>query len=156
MPGDPLLTKSDIDDLTTQSISFVNALLIESDGNRRWRDTANRKRFARLLKDRASVELTMSLTDEVMRITSTPQAAKALRHNAKLATIQGLGFFDFVGLRIASYVSKNFPALVMPLVHWRVRDAANGIILPAESAALRRHIEKRNKENVRLNINVLG
>lgn len=156
MPGEPLSAKSDIDDLTTQSISFVSDLLIESDGNRRRRDKANRKRFARLLKDRASVELTMSLTDEVMRITSTPQAAKALRHNAKLATIKGLGLFDFIGLRIASFVSKIFPGLVMPLVHWRVRGAANGIILPAESAALRKHIEGRNKERVGLNINVLG
>ena len=156
MLGEPLSTRKDIDELPDSSISFVNHLLIESNENRRRRDRANRKRFSRLLKDRASVDLTMSLTDEVMRITSIPQAAKALRQNAQLATIKGLGFFDFVGLRIAVPVSKILPSLVMPMVHWRVRNAAFGIILPAENVALRKHIENRNKEQVRLNINVLG
>ena len=156
MHSEPLSTRKDIDELTDSSISFVNHLIIESNENRRWRDRANRKRFSRLLKYRASVELTMSLTDEVMRITSIPQAAKALRQNAKLATVEGLGFVDFVGLKVAAPLSKIFPGLVMPMVHWRVRAAANGIILPAESEALRKHIEGRNKERVRLNINVLG
>lgn len=156
MLGEPLSTRKDIDELADSSISCVEHLLIESSRDRRRRDKANRRRFARLLKDRASVELTMSLTDEVMRITSIPQAAKALRHNAQLATIKGLGLFDFVGLKIAAPVSKIFPGLVMPLVHWRVRAAAKGIILPAENAALHKHIEDRNKERVRLNINVLG
>ncbi|MDO8646290.1 MAG: bifunctional proline dehydrogenase/L-glutamate gamma-semialdehyde dehydrogenase [Candidatus Planktophila sp.] len=156
MLSEPLSTRKDIDELADSSISFVEHLLIESGENRRQRDKVNRRRFARLLKDRASVELTMSLTDEVMRITSIPQAAKALRHNAQLASIKGLGLFDFVGLKIAAPFSKIFPGLVMPLVHWRVRAAAKGIILPAESAALRKHIEGRNKERVRLNINVLG
>ena len=156
MLGEPLSTRKDIDGLTTSAISSVSELLIESGRDRRRRDTVNRRRFARLLKDRASVELTMSLTDEVMRITSISQAAKALRHNARLATIKGLGLFDFVGLKIAAPVSTIFPGLVMPFVHWRVRAAAKGIILPAESAALRKHIEGRYKERVRLNINVLG
>ncbi len=156
MQAEPLSTQKDIDGLSAQSILSVSDLLTESDANRRRRDTANRKRFARLLKDRASVDLTMSLTDEVMRITSAHQAARAFRHNAKSATIKGLGLLDFVGLKIGAQVSKIFPTLVMPIVHWRVRDAAYGIILPAESAALRKHIENRDRENVRLNINVLG
>jgi RHH-type proline utilization regulon transcriptional repressor/proline dehydrogenase/delta 1-pyrroline-5-carboxylate dehydrogenase len=156
MLSEPLSTRKDIDGLSDRSISSVSDLLTESDANRNRRDRANRKRFARLLKDRASVDLTMSLTDEVMRITSTSQAARAFRNNAKSATIKGLGLVDFVGLKIAAPVSKIFPSLVMPIVHWRVRDAAYGIILPAETAALRQHIEDRNREKVRLNINVLG
>ena len=154
--GEILSTRKDIDELATHSISMVSDLLSESDKSRRRRDKVNRKRFARLLKDRAAVELTMSFTDEVMRITSLPQAARTLRENSKLATIKGLGFFDFLGLKIAAPISKIVPGLVMPFVHWRVRAAANGIILPAETAALRQHIEGRNRDGVRLNINVLG
>lgn len=156
MVGEPLSTRKDIDELADSSLSLVEHLLSESDENRSRRDRANRKRFARLLKDRAAVELTMSLTDEVMRITSIPQAAKALRHNAKLATLKALGFFDFLGLKIAAPVSRIIPGLVMPIVHWRVRDAAHGIILPAENAALLKHIENRNVDGVQLNINLLG
>ena len=44
----------------------------------------------------------------------------------------------------------------MKLVHWQIRDASTGIILPAEQARLRKHLEKRASEGARLNINVLG
>ena len=44
----------------------------------------------------------------------------------------------------------------MKLVHWQIRDASTGIILPAEQARLRKHLEKRAAEGARLNINVLG
>lgn len=149
-------TQRDIDELSTHSIEVVSDLLLESDRNRKGRDIANRKRFSRLLKSRATVELTMSLTDEVMRITSMPQAAKALRKNSKLATIKGLGAIDYVGLRVVALASQFIPSLVMPVVHARVRAAANGIILPAENAALRKHVTRRDQERVRLNINMLG
>lgn len=152
----PLPTLRDVDELAAHSISAVNDFFVESDRNRKRRDRLNRKRFSRLLKDRAAVELTMSLTDEVMRINSTSQAANALRENSKLATLAGLGLIDYVGLKIAAPISRLIPRLVMPIVHWRVRAAADGIILPAENLALLNHINRRNQDGVQLNINVLG
>ena len=44
----------------------------------------------------------------------------------------------------------------MRLVHWQVREASEGIILPAEPEALRRHLERRQAQGIRLNVNVLG
>jgi RHH-type proline utilization regulon transcriptional repressor/proline dehydrogenase/delta 1-pyrroline-5-carboxylate dehydrogenase len=44
----------------------------------------------------------------------------------------------------------------MKIVHWQIRDASKGIILPAEREPLRKHLAARAAEGARLNINVLG
>jgi len=152
----PLPTNDDIDNLTTNAVSLVVKLLGEAEQNRTRRDENNRKRFARLLKDTAAISLTMSLTDEVMRMSSPKNAAKTFRRISKSATATGLGLLDFVGIKIISVLSYFFPSLVIKLVHQRVRMAAQGIILPAEAPLLSRHIEKRNGDHANLNINVLG
>ncbi len=156
MSTTPLPTQVDIDHLTDPTISLVSNLLTQSDKTRTRHDEANRKRFARLLKDPSAVALTMSLTDEVMRMSSMRNAAKTFRRTAKTAGISGLGLFDFVGIKAASALSHLFPSLVMRVVHKRVRMAANGIILPAEKNPLTKHISRRTGEEAKLNINVLG
>lgn len=152
----PFETHGDIDHLAKSTTSLVAELLTESNQTRNRRDQANRKRFARLLEDPAAVALTMSLTDEVMRMSSMKHAARTLRRSAKTASRSGLGTLDYVGIKAASVISYLFPTLVMKVVHKRVRMAANGIILPAENSLLSRHINKRNYDEARLNINVLG
>jgi RHH-type proline utilization regulon transcriptional repressor/proline dehydrogenase/delta 1-pyrroline-5-carboxylate dehydrogenase len=156
VPTTPLPTQDNIDHLTDKAISLVSNLLTQSDRTRTRHDQANRKRFARLLKDPSAVALTMSLTDEVMRMSSMRNAAKTLRRTAKTAGVSGLGVFDYVGIKAASALSYIAPTLVMKIVHRRVRMAANGIILPAEKNPLAKHITRRTGEEARLNINVLG
>jgi RHH-type proline utilization regulon transcriptional repressor/proline dehydrogenase/delta 1-pyrroline-5-carboxylate dehydrogenase len=151
-----LPTKSDIDHLEESTILLVTNLLRDAELGRTRRDETNRKRFARLLKDPAAISLTMSLTDEVMRMSSPRNAAKTFRRISKMATASGLGFLDFVGLKGISVVSYFLPALVIRVVHQRVRMAAHGIILPAEAPLLARHIKKRSANHANLNINVLG
>lgn len=158
-PPESASTDTSLDDdniLVFQAISQVDNLIEGSKRNRQRRDTVNGKRFARLLKDPQAVSVTMSLTDEVMRITSTTRAAKTLRRIAKISPVQGLGLIDFCGIKIAGFVSLIFPKLIMTVVHYRVRNGAAGIILPSEQAPLARHIAKRKKDRANLNINLLG
>jgi len=153
---DPLPTHRDIDSLVDPATNLVITLLQESEKQRTRHDEANRKRFARLLKNPQAIALTMSLTDEVMRMTSVPRAARTFRRISKLANVQGLGLLDFLGIKLASPASIIFPGLVMKIVNARVRMAANGIILPAEESLLSHHIQDRISDHARLNINVLG
>ena len=154
--SEPLATHRDIDQLTESAVALVTKLLGEAEKKRTRRDQSNRQRFARLLKDPAAISLTMSLTDEVMRMSSSKNAAKTFRRISKSATMSGLGLFDFVGLKIISILSFLLPSFVIKVVHQRVRMAARGIILPAEAPLLSRHIKKRNGDHANLNINVLG
>jgi RHH-type proline utilization regulon transcriptional repressor/proline dehydrogenase/delta 1-pyrroline-5-carboxylate dehydrogenase len=154
--SEPLPTKGDIDHLTENAISLATKLLDDARTTRTRRDENNQKRFARLLKNPVAISLTMSLTDEVMRMSSPKNAAKTFRRISKSADPSGLGLFDFVGIKIISALSYLFPTFVIKVVHQRVRMAAEGIILPAEAPLLSRHIKKRDGEHVNLNINVLG
>ncbi len=156
MPFAPLATNTDVNLLANNAVALVAELLTTSEKNRSRHDEANRKRFARLLRNPAAIELTMSLTDEVMRMSSMRNAARTLRRSAKGASISGLGAIDYFGIKAASVASYIFPTLVMQVVHKRVRMAANGIILPAEKTLLDKHIKYRDSEEARLNINVLG
>jgi RHH-type proline utilization regulon transcriptional repressor/proline dehydrogenase/delta 1-pyrroline-5-carboxylate dehydrogenase len=154
--SEPLPTLKDIDELADHSILLVDDLLVESKLRRTRSDIANRRRFARLLKDPRAIELTMMLTDEVMRINSMREAVRTFRRSSKKASISGLGSVDYLGIKIAKVFSYILPTLVMRIIHQRVRLGAKGIILPAEANLLNRHIQDRNMEGVRLNINLLG
>lgn len=149
-------TNSDIDHLTPETIELVTKILLSSNKLRTKLDQSNKKRFARLLKDPASVELTILLTDQVMRVTSSQEAAKILRLTAQKASVKGLGLLDYLGIKAASLTSYLLPQLTINIVKQRVRKAATGIILPAEKTLLGKHIEKRNLDNANLNINLLG
>jgi len=152
----PLPTHGDIDHLSERAIQSATALIEQAAQLRGRRDRANRNRFARLLKDPIAVAVTMSLTDEVMRMRSTTHGASALRRVAKNSSVRGLGFIDAIGLRAIAIFSLIAPKISMRIVHRRVRLASNGIVLPAERLPLRSHLLRRSKVGAQLNINVLG
>jgi RHH-type proline utilization regulon transcriptional repressor/proline dehydrogenase/delta 1-pyrroline-5-carboxylate dehydrogenase len=120
------------------------------------RERANRRRLTRLLRDPAGLPVTMALTDEVMRISDSERAAATLQSAARSSNRRALGLRDHLGLTALARLSSVLPAPSMALVHWQVREASEGIILPAERRALRAHLEHRAAEGAHLNINVLG
>jgi RHH-type proline utilization regulon transcriptional repressor/proline dehydrogenase/delta 1-pyrroline-5-carboxylate dehydrogenase len=130
--------------------------MTDAEGQRTRRERANRRRLTRLLKDPAGLPVTMALTDEVMRISDPGRAAATLRAAAAGSNRAALGLRDHVGLRAVGRLSALAPDPSMRLVHWQIRDASTGIILPAEQARLRAHLERRAAQGARLNINVLG
>ena len=133
----------------------VVEFLASADRQRKRRDRANRKRFARLLKDQASVDVTMGLTDEVIRIADKRKSAQAFRHIAKKST-RYIGLLDYLGLKVAAPVSVLLPRFTMAIVRKRVERASEGIILNSLPKKLDRHISRRKKDHAQLNINVLG
>lgn len=142
-------------ELTEKASQRVISILEESVRLRTRYDRSNRKRFARLLRDPRAIETTIALTDEVMRISDKRRAARTFQTIAKAAP-SSLGFFDFIGLKLALISSLVAPKLTMRLVEWRVRSVSRGVILGAEASALSHHLESRTKQSVNANINVLG
>jgi RHH-type proline utilization regulon transcriptional repressor/proline dehydrogenase/delta 1-pyrroline-5-carboxylate dehydrogenase len=98
----------------------------------------------------------MNLTDEVMRVTSAPSAAGLLRSASRRSSVNGFGAFNALGLRVIALMSRVTPSLAVKVVHTRVRRLSKDLILASENAPLRRHLENRRREGIRLNINVLG
>jgi len=152
----PIPTDPEIDDLAQIAIDGARELLNESKPNLKRYDRASRKRFTRLFKDANAIAVTVSLTDEVMRISSPKDAVRILRKASKDATVTGFGVINTIGLKLISSISRILPKPVLFAVHTQVRLISKGIILPAENKKLAKQIKRRAKKGIRLNINVLG
>ena len=152
----PITTDPQIDRLAIAAVETARTLIAESAPNLKRYDRASRKRFTRLFKDSKAISVTVSLTDEVMRISSAKDSVRILRNAAKDASIAGFGSLNTFGLKLIALVSRVLPRPVLFAVHTQVKLLSKGIILPAESKQLARQIKKRGKKGIRLNINVLG
>ena len=151
-----LPTQDDIDDLVDITIARAQSLIELSNRFQKPIDKSNRRRFRRLFQDQNAIGVTVTLTDEVMRINSSQDAARILFRAAKKASKKGFSLFNFIGLKTLVILSKAVPKLSVWLVHLQVKRYSKGIILPAESKPLNRHMRKRRKSGINLNINVLG
>jgi len=152
----PINTDFTIDQLANSAVENARDLIAEATPNLKRYDRASRKRFTRLFKDPNAISVTVSLTDEVMRISSPKDAVRILRKAASNATVAGFGLFNTTGLKLIALLSKLLPKPVLFAVHTQVKLLSKGIILPAESKQLSRQIKRRAKKGIRLNINVLG
>ena len=149
-------TDPKIDETAKTSVAQARNLIHTADTLRSRKDSANRKRFAKLFKDPKAIEVTITLTDEVMRIHSTKQAVTIFARAAKKASLKGFGFFNTFGLHFLRLISRLVPQVVISLVHQRVRSLSKGLILPYEVVGLTKVLRRREKQGIRLNINVLG
>ena len=149
-------TDVSLDALTAPAISRTKELIKESEKLRDRREKANRKRVARLFKDPQAIEATITLTDEVMRISSVESSSRIFRRAAKKASLTGFGFINSFGLHFIGVVSRILPGPVVSVVHQRVRALSKDLILAAENEKLSKHLGKRSTKGLSLNINVLG
>ncbi len=150
-PTDPRL-----DVLADEAITTVRALIAESDRLRRHGERSSRKRFSRLFKDPKAIEVTITLTDEVMRINSAGNAANIFRRAVTKSSIEGFGLLNATGMKLLARLSRVAPSTVIGLVGERIRRLTKGLILPAESTELKKRIERRARDDIAMNINVLG
>ncbi len=149
-------TDAALDQLTTTAIARTKELMAQSDKLRDRREKANRKRVARLFKDPKAIEATITLTDEVMRISSVKSSSRIFRRAAKKASIVGFGPVNGLGLHFIGALSHVLPTPVVAAVHQRVRALSKDLILASESEKLAKHLGKRTSKGIALNINVLG
>ncbi len=145
-----------LDSLADISVVKTLALIRQSDAARDHGQRSSRRRISRLLEDPRALEVTLTLTDEVMRVSSVGSAVTILRRAAAKSTVRGFGVVNAAGLRLLGVAAKCVPASAVRLVHYRVRSLSGDLILPAERAALRRHLERRRRDGLAQNVNVLG
>ncbi|MGI8493099.1 MAG: proline dehydrogenase family protein, partial [Acidimicrobiales bacterium] len=143
--------------LVERSERLAEALWDES---RRLRAPAERRqaeRIARLLEDPAGFAVILALTDEVLRIRQPRRAARHFRSIVRSAgTPRFMGPIDRAALGAAVALAGALAPIVMPMVTARVRRELAGFVIDAEPRRLRRHIQRRRDQGVRLNLNLLG
>ncbi|MBU6516155.1 MAG: proline dehydrogenase family protein [Acidobacteria bacterium] len=149
-------TDPSIDGLTGRAVERAEGLIRRSRELRTRRDRANRRRFARLFRDPAALDVTITLTDDVMRFASTRAAAKQLRRSARRASVRGFGAVNAVGLRALSRLSAIAPGAAVAVTHARVRALTRDLIGDDDPRALSSQVARRRAAGEALNVNVLG
>jgi RHH-type proline utilization regulon transcriptional repressor/proline dehydrogenase/delta 1-pyrroline-5-carboxylate dehydrogenase len=151
IPTDP-----SIDSLADSAVENARTLIHDADRMRGHAENANRRRFSRLFRDPQAIDVTITLTDEVMRIHSVKSSINIFRRAAAKASTEGFGTINSFGLKLLSVGSRLAPAPVINVVTKQIRHLSRALILPFEEAPLKRHLERRQRDDIALNINVLG
>ncbi len=149
-------TDTALDVLAVDACDVVARLLNDAERRRSRHDRAVRRRFVGLFREAAALDVTIALTDEVMRFTSTESAVRVLRASARRASARGLGPLNALGLRLLAGLGPVAPTTVVRLVRWRIRRLSADLILDADPVALARHVGARRQQGLGVNVNVVG
>ena len=127
--------------LVEQAVSLARRMLADSLADATRAERRRQHRLGRLLADPQGRELLFALTDEVVRIESPGRAARRFAAVVREHPTTALGAGDRLLLRVGAWIASLLPALVMPLVVWRIRRETRGIVLPAEDPGFARHLQ---------------
>ncbi|WP_028660135.1 bifunctional proline dehydrogenase/L-glutamate gamma-semialdehyde dehydrogenase [Nocardioides insulae] len=129
---------------------------------RGWLDVAATKpvdpaaqRLAGVLKDPGGLEFTVGFVDRVIRPEDVHVAAHALQELAGRAP-KFLPWHLRAGLRLGALLSMVAPGFVIPIVRRALREMVGHLLVDATDAKLGKAIDKIRRDDVRLNINLLG
>ncbi len=115
------------------------------------------QQMTRLLTNPADKILLTKIIDQSFRPHDPERVADQIDN-----LLEEYGVPDFFGnvekLLIQMFVGfgKHFPAFAVPKMIEQMRESSSRAIIPGEAKALRAHLHRRRKQNIRMNINHLG
>jgi RHH-type proline utilization regulon transcriptional repressor/proline dehydrogenase/delta 1-pyrroline-5-carboxylate dehydrogenase len=119
-------------------------------------ERVTRKNLRRLFSDPRAVDVTITLTDEVMRFHTPQSAGAALRDAARKTSVKGFGLLNMFGLRALAQGSRVASPVALRVVAAKIRSLTENLILDADPAELTKQFAHHASEGLRLNVNVLG
>lgn len=117
----------------------------------------NQDELARMMQDRRGKAFTTAMTDQCFRSRNHQRVAGQLVYLLRtLGVPKYLDGFKRLALWTFEKVGKACAFLLVPLGRVILRHATAHVILPGEERPLLRHMKKRRREGVRVNLNHLG
>src|ERR1700679_144493 len=152
MPADDHVPASVREEALARARAFINVAARPATHEER----VTRRNLRRLFSDPRAVDVTIALTDEVMRFHTSKSAGAALRDAAEKTSAKGFGVVNMLGLRALGWGSRVAPPLAVGVVTAKIRALTQNLILDADPDALTRQFARHAEEGLRLNVNVLG
>ncbi|MCF6185914.1 MAG: bifunctional proline dehydrogenase/L-glutamate gamma-semialdehyde dehydrogenase [Desulfobulbaceae bacterium] len=115
------------------------------------------QQMTRLLTNPSDKILLAKIIDQSFRPHDPERVAEQINH-----LLEEHGVPDFLGeverLLIQMFVGlgQHFPSFAVPKMIEQMREASSRAIIPGETKALRAHLKRRRRQNIRMNINHLG
>lgn len=147
----------DTDALAQRAVELAGELLKEANLRRTPADKRQGEKMSRMMDDPQGKAFTVALADRAFRSNNPAVVTEQLRH-----LLKGYGVPKYLFpqekflMSLGAFGSHFLPGLVASQVTKTLREESKSVILPGETAALTGHVQKRKKDNIRLNLNKLG
>lgn len=140
-----------------KAIELASYLLEEAIATQTAEEKHTQEELARMMSDPNGKAFTMSMTDQCFRSQATGRIANQLIFLLKQFGIPSyLSPFKRFSLWIFRWLGAIFHPIMVPVAKKTLRKATDRVILPGEKHALSKHMHRRRREGVRLNLNHLG
>jgi RHH-type proline utilization regulon transcriptional repressor/proline dehydrogenase/delta 1-pyrroline-5-carboxylate dehydrogenase len=139
-----------------RAVEMADGLLRAAEATITRAERRREARLGRIVADPAGRDLVQRLTDEVLRLDRPHTAARRFAALAGAGIPRSLGRVDRLLMAAGARVGRLAPPLVMPLVRRRIIAETRALVIPADDSSLTRHIRKRTKAGMQLNLNLLG
>lgn len=147
----PLIERRD------QAIALAAVMLEEAQRIETEAEKKQKGQLAGMMKDPIGKVFTTLLTDQCFRSKRPSRIADQLAYLIQnMGVPQYLPITKKLGLQTLAAVGKAFAPIVVPLTVQMIRKETSSVILPGEEKELIKHMEKRRKEGVCINLNHLG
>ncbi|NGX42078.1 MAG: 1-pyrroline-5-carboxylate dehydrogenase 1 [Chlamydiae bacterium] len=111
----------------------------------------------RMMTDPNGKVFTTTMTDECFRSHNPIRVADQLTYLLnKFGIPKFPTYFKQLQLLAFKWLGKTFPQILVPIARYLLRKETETMILPGERRRLARHMDRRRKEGVRVNLNHLG
>lgn len=150
-------TKLSVDERRQAAIELAALILHEARHTQTTEEAAHQSQLSRMMADPIGKVFTTFVADQCYRSSNPARAADQLIYN--LHTF-GIPRYLTWGQRFRFCLFKIFgpflPKVFIPAIKKAMRQEASQVILPAEEPSLSGHLQRREKEGVRINLNHIG
>ena len=139
------------------AIQLAANILREATNTMTGSEKSTQAELARMMHDKQGKAFTTLMTDQCFRSHRAPRVANQLNYLLqKMGLPSYLSLPKRVALGMFQLLGQALSYIFVPLTTFTLRQATSKVILPGEPSALKRHIQLRRQQGVRLNLNHLG
>ncbi len=141
----------------SETVKLVAYILEDAISNITSKELKLQKELAKMMADPIGKVFTTAMTDQCFRSRNHKRVANQL-----IYLLRHYGVPKFLSkkkqlqLYLFQLLGQKFSMLFVPIATFFLRKQTAAVIIPGEKRALIKHIKKRQKEGVRLNLNHLG
>lgn len=149
--------KLSLDERILLAIELAATMLKEANRTMTWSEKKTQAELARMMRDPHGKVFTTNMTDQCFRSHRKARIANQLIYLLhQFGVPRYLGFMKRAALGAFELLGKMFSWILVPMATYTLRKATSRVILPGEKLALKKHMAKRRRQGVRLNLNHLG
>jgi len=142
---------------TAAAIELAALMLTQAQATQTLFEKTLQAQISRMMNDSMGKAFTTAMTDQCFRSNNPKRVANQLVYLMyEYGVPRYLSFTKRVQLLAFKHIGELFSCILVPLTKRMLRQETSTVILPGEPEALIKHMQRRRKEGVRINLNHLG